>query len=121
MVDMVMFLGGRTVPKPSTFKLVNDSGATDVLTLAGVLYTDFRDRRRSWTVGWKNVLYQTDVQTIVEIWEEQFTNNAYPILDFPAEGVYAPVKMEISDLNIKYNGVLAENFSVTLIEQNPVS
>lgn len=121
MRDMAMVLGGRLLPKPSTFLKKEDINGVDVRTLGGVLYTDFRDRNRSWTVGWKNILYDTDHQTITDIWLEQLDTRTYPMLQFDSEGIYVPVKIDISEQKIRYNGTLIQDFTITLTERNPIS
>jgi hypothetical protein len=119
--DMSMVLGGRLLPKPSTFKKTDSINGVDVTTLGGVLYTDFRDRRRSWDVGWENILYATDHETIMDIWREQITTRTYPMLQFDAESIYVPVKIDISSQSLKYNGTLVQSFTITLTEANPIS
>lgn len=121
MRDMAMVLGGRLVPKPSTFNKIETINGVDVTTLGGVLYTDFRDIKRVWEVGWDNILYDTDHQTLIDIWREQISTRTYPMLQFDSEGIYLPVKIDISPQNIKHNGTLIEGFTVTLTEQNPIS
>lgn len=119
--DMAMVLGGVLLPKPNTFVLEDDDGGTDILTLGRVLYTDFRDRRRTWTVGWENLLYENDFESIQTLYHNQVSSGSYPVLQFDAYGIYAPVKIKINPQRIALNGTLVKNFVVTLIEKNPVS
>lgn len=121
MRNMAMVLGGRLVPKPSTFKKIETINGIDVTTLGGVLYTDFRDMKRVWEVGWTNILYDTDHLTLMTIWREQISTRTYPMLQFESEGIYLPVKIDISEQNIRHNGTLIESFTVTLTEANPIS
>lgn len=120
--DMTMILGGRTVPLPSTFKRIYEPNETDLVTLGGTLNTDFINNRRGWQVGWKLILEDTDYQTLQDIYFEQYENEAYPLLTFPAYGlVDVPCKINISDQNIKFNGTLIESFTITLKEQYAIS
>lgn len=119
--DMAMVLGGRLIPKPSGFLKTETINGVDVTTLGGVLYTDFRDRKRVWQVSWDNILYGTDMQTILDVWEQQLATRTYPMLQFDAENLYVPVKVDISEQKIRYNGTVVEQFSITLTEQNPIS
>lgn len=119
--DMAMVLGGRLLPKPSTFKRTLIPNETDITTLGGTLYTDFVNNRREWEVGWKLILEDTDYDTIQELYLEQYENQTYHILQFDAYGIYTPVKMNISAQKIKYNGTLIEAFTITLKEQYAIS
>lgn len=119
--NMAIVLGGQLLPKPSGFKKIEGTNSVDVRTLGGVIYTDFRDRNRSWEVSWDKILYDTDHQTIMQIWRDQTSNRRYPMLQFDSENVYAPVKVDISEQTLKYNGTLVESFTITLTEQNPIS
>lgn len=119
--DMAMVLGGILLPKPNTFNRIDDAGSTDVLTLGRVLYTDYRDRRRTWVVGWKNLLYESDFTSIETLYHNQISSGSYPMLQFDAYGIYCPVKLDISPQNIALNGTLVQSFTITLTEKNPVS
>lgn len=119
---MRIVLGGRTLPKPNTFKRIQTPTETDVVTLGGSLYTDFISRRQAWQCGWK-LITEEQMQIIQDLFEEQYTDptGAYHLLQFDAYDIYAPVKLEITDQQIKYNGALIENFSIVLKQQYAVS
>lgn len=120
MADMTFSLGGTTVPRPTTFVRKDDGNYKARRTLQGVLYVDFRERLRSWTIGWNLILVDSDFSTLKTMWEQQFITRTFPQLVFPEYGVDTPVFMEISDQPIRYNGVLIESFTMTLTEQYPV-
>lgn len=119
--DMAMILGGRLLPKPSTFKRTLIPNETDITTLGGTLFTDFVNNRREWEVGWKLILEDTDYDTIQDLYLEQYENQTYHLLQFDAYGIYTPVKMNISAQKIKHNGTLIEAFTITLKEQYAIS
>lgn len=118
--DMQIILGGVQLPKFKTFKRVDTPNEADVMTLGGNLYTDFINQRREWQIGWE-LLTSEDHDTIMAIYRRQYQNESYHMLQINAYGIYVPVKMNISTQNIKYNGSLIENFSVTLKEQYAIS
>lgn len=120
-LDMAMILGGRVLPYPKDFRRIISPNETDVRTLGGGIYTDFINFNRGWRVSWEN-LKAEDFQIIYDLWEDQYTTHTYKMLQFDAYGIYAPVKINISEEQaIKYNGSIIQNFSITLIEQFAVS
>lgn len=112
---MTMILGGVVLPKPSTFRQILDSNETDNVTLGYTLYTDFINTRRGWVIGWKDIK-RTDFDTIYNLYLEQYTNGAYHPFQFDAYNIYAPVKLNISDQDIKLNGELV-SVQGTIMEQ----
>lgn len=120
MPDMKMFLGGQELPKPTTFVRTLDPNETDNLTLGGTLYTDFINNRREWQVSWKLMTVE-DYQIIHDLYMAQYANEAFHVLDFDAYSITEPVKINISDQNIRFNGNFVENFHITLKEQYAIS
>lgn len=118
--DMAMILGGRVLPKPSSFLKIIQPNETDNVTLGGNLYTDFMNYRRAWQVGWKNIK-EEDMSLIETLFQEQYELAIYHTLQFDAYDLYVPVKMEVSNQNIRYNGSLIENFNIVLKEQFAIS
>lgn len=120
-MDMSMYVGGVKLRYPSSFQR-NDSGnETTVETLGGQIYTDFRDRKRSWVVGWANMFLE-DMEALRDVWASQYSSPySYISFVFPAEGISVVAKLDISVQKPKHNGVIVENFSITLTEQHPVS
>lgn len=90
------------------------------VTLDGTLYTDFINNRRSWVVGWEK-LKAADYDIIRAIYNRQYTSESYPIIFLVEYNISAPMKVEISDRNIRLNGEIIEGVSITLIEQYAVS
>lgn len=118
--DMTMFLGGKTLPRPSTFKRLIQPNETDITTLGGTLYTDFINNRRVWVIGWK-LLTEEDFNIIYALYQRQYSQALYLDFQFDAYSIYSKVKINITDQEIKYNGNLIANFSITLKEQVPFS
>lgn len=117
---MKIIIGGIVIPKPSTFKRIIDPNETDRRTLAGNLYTDFINNTRSWVIGWK-LMTREDYQIIYNLYLAQYQRSIYHILQFNAYSLYVPIKMNITEQNIKWNGALIEDFSMILKEQLPFS
>lgn len=114
--DMIIILGGVVMPKYTELQRLFDPNETDIVTLGGFLYTDFINNRRSWRLSWK-LLREEDYTTIQNLFLKQYETGVYHPLQLPAYNIYTPVKMGISDHNIKYNGGFVEGFSVILKEQ----
>ncbi len=114
--DMIIILGGVEMPKFTDLKRLLDPNETDIETLGGNLFTDFINNRRSWRLSWK-LLKEEDYTTIQNLFLEQYEIGVYHPLQIDAYNLYTPVKMEISDHDIKHNGGFVEGFSVLLKEQ----
>lgn len=114
--DMTILLGGETIPYPTTFKRIIEPNETDNRTLGGTLYTDFINNRRSWIIGWK-YLKEEDFNIIYDLYMAQYQNEEYHNLIFAHYDINCLVKMNISEQNIKYNGVLIENLTMILKEK----
>lgn len=117
---MIVYLGGIVIPKPTTFVKLDTPNETENITAGGTLYADFRNNRRTWTMGWK-LLKSEDYDRIYTLYKAQYTNHQFYYLQFPAYSLYVPVKINISQENIRYNGGFYENFSITLKEKYPFS
>lgn len=112
--------GSVDLPLYSTLREMVNPNETDNQTLDGTIYTDFVNMRREWQVGWEK-LKAADYDTIRDIYEEQYQYEAYPTIEIPEYGVTAPMKINISDRNIRLNGEIIEGVSITLKEQYAIS
>jgi hypothetical protein len=119
---IVTRLSGGTVELPlySSLKEMIDPNETDNTTLDGTLYTDFVNNRRSWMVAWEK-LKAADYDTVRALFNEQYQYEAYHTFVLPEYGISAPMKINISDRNIRLNGEIIEGFSITLKEQYAIS
>lgn len=118
--DMSIIVDGTTLPKYSTLREVLDPMESENVTLDGTLYTDFINNRRSWIVGWEK-LKATDYDTIRALYDAQYSTESIPVVEIPEYGVTAPMKIVISDRNIRLKGEIIEGFSITLKEQYAIS
>lgn len=117
---MQIIIGGVELPKPSGFRRTVIGNESNNVTLGGVMYTDFINNRRSWRISWENLKYE-DYEIIYDLYFRQYEEETYHYLQFDAYGLYVPVKIEMSEEEIKHNSVLIKNFSITLIEAVPFS
>ena len=115
-------IGGGTVELPlyKTLKETTDPNETDNVTLDGTLYTDFVNNRRGWQVGCEK-LKAADYDVVRELYYLQYQYEAYHTYELPEYGITAPMKMNITDRNIRLNGEIIEGFSITLKEQYAIS
>lgn len=115
-------LSGGTVELPlyKTLKEIVSPNETDNVTLDGTLYTDFVNNRRAWDVGWEK-LKAADYDLVRALYNEQYSYEAYHTFELPEYGITAPMKINISDRNIRLNGAIMEGFSITLKEQYAIS
>lgn len=121
MADMTFSIGGVTIPKPTTFVRRDDGNYSARRVIEGALKVDFRERLRSWTVGWNLILVDSDFQSIHDLWTAQFDTRTFPTMVFTEYGINGEVFIEISDQNIRYNGILIESFSLTITEIDPAT
>lgn len=112
--------GEVTLPKYKTLKEIIDPNETDNTTLDGTLYTDFVNNRRGWIVAWEKLLAD-DYDTIRALYNEQYQHEDYHEIEIPEYGISARMKINISDRNIRLNGVIMEGVSITLKEQYAIS
>lgn len=112
--------GTTVLPLYSTLKETTTPNESENITLDGTLYTDFINNRRSWLVGWEK-LKAADYDTIRALYNAQYTSESVPIVQIPQYGITAPMKLNISDRDIRLNGEIIEGFSLTLKEQYAVS
>ena len=112
--------GTTVLPLYSTLKETTTPNETENITLDGTLYTDFVNNRRSWLVGWEK-LKAADYDTIRALYNFQYNHDAVPVVSIPEYGITAPMKLSISERNIRLNGEIIEGFSLTLKEQYAVS
>lgn len=115
-------LSGGTVELPlyKSLKETVDPNETDNVTLDGTLYTDFVNNRRGWQVAWDK-LKAADYDVVRALYSEQYQYEAYHTYELPEYGITAPMKMNITDRNIRLNGEIIEGFSITLKEQYAIS
>lgn len=119
-LDMTITVDSTTLPRYSTLKEVTTPNESENITLDGTLYTDFINNRRSWVVGWDK-LKEADYAIIRALFDAQYTTETIPIVEIPEYGITAPMKLSISDRNIRLNGEIIEGFSLTLKEQYAIS
>lgn len=117
---IAVILGGVLLPKHGRIKELTTPNETENITLGGRRYTDFINVLKGWQLSW-DVIKTTDYEIMADLFMEQYQNEAYHMLQIDAKGVYQPVKMEITDTNYKLNGVIVENFSITLKYENAIS
>jgi hypothetical protein len=114
-------LGGVELPNSSGIDEIKEPNETTNTTLGGRRYTDFINTLRSWSVSFKAITVE-DYQIIDDLYNAQYLNEGYHILQIDSKGVYAPAKLEIAS-NIKYrlNGVLVQDLVIILKEENAIS
>lgn len=121
MSNITIVLDGVTLPTPNVpFKELNGENATDVRTLDGTLYTDWINRLRSWELTWLS-LSATEYDAIKQIYDNQFTNNAYPLLEIDFYGISVLAKVGVNEKDIRWDGDCVHGFSITLTEQWAIS
>lgn len=118
--DMRIIVNGTVLPLYATLKEDISPNETENITLDGTLFTDFINNRRAWVVGWEK-LKAADYDTIRGLYMAQYTTESIPIVQIPEYGITAPMKLNISDRNIRLNGEIIEGFSLTLKEQYAIS
>lgn len=118
--DMQIIIDSTVLPLYSTLKEQSTPIESENVTLDGTMFTDFTSNRRAWVVGWEK-LKAADYDTIRTLYNAQYTNEAIPIVEIPEYGITAPMKIVISDRNIRLNGEIIEGFSITLKEQYAIS
>jgi hypothetical protein len=121
-MSIVVILGGVTLPTPDLpFKRITTPNETDNTTLDGTIYTDFINRRRSWSMTW-GALSETEYDAIRAIYNAQYTNQQYPILQIAHYSLVAAVKMNVTpEDDIRRDGTCIRGFGITLLEQYAVS
>lgn len=119
---IVHALDGNTYELPlyKTLKEMVDPNETDNITLDGSLYTDFVNNRRGWNVGWDK-LKAVDYDVVRSLYALQYQFEAYNTFELPEYNITAPMKMNITDRNIRLNGEIIEGFAITLKEQYAIS
>lgn len=118
--DMRIIVNGTVLPLYSTLKEQISAIESENITLDGTLYTDFVNNRRAWSVGWEK-LKAADYDTIRALYNAQYTSESIPTVTLPEYSITAPMKLVISDRNIRLNGEIIEGFSIILKEQYAVS
>lgn len=117
---MSIIVDSTVLPLYSTLKEQIAPIEAENVTLDGSMYTDFTANRRAWVVGWEK-LKAEDYDTIRDLYNAQYTTESIPIVEIPEYGITAPMKLVISDKNIRLNGEIIQSFVLTLKEQYAVS
>lgn len=117
---MRIIINGTVLPLYKTLQEKLDPIESENITLDGTLYTDYINNRRSWIVGWEK-LKAEDYQVIRNFYNAQYTTETIPIVQLVEYGITAPMKMNISDRNIRLNGEIIEGVTITLKEQYAIS
>lgn len=120
MANIEITLDSVLLPVPTRFVQVSNQNATDNQTLDGTLYTDFVNVNRVWEVEWHN-LCQDDYDTLYAMFFDQFSTFTYPLLEVPYYNVSVPVKVNINDKDIYWDGNMIKSIKVTLREQYAIS
>lgn len=118
--DMSIIVDSTVLPLYSTLKEQISPIEAENVTLDGSMYTDFTANRRAWVVGWEK-LKAEDYDTIRDLYNAQYTTESIPIVEISEYGITAPMKLVISDKNIRLNGEIIQSFVLTLKEQYAVS
>lgn len=119
-LDMRIIIGSTTLPLYSTLREQTNTIESENVTLDGTMFTDFTSTRRAWVVGWSK-LKEADYATVRALFDAQYATDSIPIVQIPEYGITAPMKLDISDRDIRMNGEIIENFSLTLKEQYAIS
>lgn len=119
-MNIQVILDGNTLPVPTTFRQVSNQNATDNTTLDGTLYTDFVNVNRVWQVSW-TVMCQEDYDILYDIFFDQFSTSDYPLLVISYYGISVPVKVNLNEKDIYWDGNQIKGISVTLVEQYAIS
>lgn len=114
--DLTMYLGGVKLPDFGDLRLAEIPNQTKTITLAGTTYVDFINRNRTWVLTWEHIT-ESDFNIIKELFNRQYTEETFHILQVDYKSIYTPVLMEISDQNLKYNASVLRDFTITLTEQ----
>lgn len=122
MVNIEITLGGFTIPMRNMFQLVEITtpNETTNVTLDGGRYTDFRNNLRSWKLKFA-YLCVDDFDDLYQVYRDQYVNAAYPTLVVPYYDINYPVKMTVSDKDIKMDGDMMVDYEILLEEQFPFS
>lgn len=118
--DMQIIVGSTVLPLYSTLREQTSAIESENVTLDGTMYTDFNSNRRAWVVGWEK-LKAVDYDTIRALYNAQYSTESIPVVEIPEYGVVAPMKLVISDRDIRLNGEIIQGFTLTLKEQYAIS
>lgn len=117
MANINTVLDGVTLPEPTSMNESIVPIESDNITLDGTLYNDFGSVRRMWTINWKT-LCKADYDDLRGIWDDQYTNKAYPNLTISFYSVSnVDVKMSINERDIYWDGEQMRDITITLKEQ----
>lgn len=113
-------VGTTVLPLYSTLQEQVAPIESENVTLDGSMYTDFTANRRAWLVGFDKIK-AADYETMRELYNQQYASESIPVVTIEEYGITAPMKLSISDRNIRMNGEIIEGFTLTLKEQYAVS
>jgi hypothetical protein len=122
MADLQITLDDFDIPmrNVSEFVEITTPNESTNVTIGGIRYTDFVNNLRSWKLK-TAYLCDEDYQSIRQIYLDQFNNEAYPLLEVPLLTISAPVKMSISERNIRQDGEMVVEYEILLEEQYAIS
>lgn len=90
--------------------------AQDVQTLDYNIYTDFINSKRRWVLKWDS-LDETTYNTLRSIYESQFTDFQYPVLDIPYYSISdVPVRLYMNTKQVWNNCGDVQNVEISLRE-----
>ena len=120
--DMALIIGGRLIPNPGPggFRRSDRANETTTETLGSHIYTDFINVRREWVISWDKMTYE-DYETILDLYYEQYSDEVYHFMQFDAFNIYAQVKLEITEANLRLNGSIVDGFSMIIKEKFAIS
>lgn len=116
--DIDITLGGFAIPMRNLFKLVEITKPNEATneTLGGIRYTDFTNNLRSWRLSFAYIC-EDDFDDLYQVYKNQYNNEAYPTLLVPYYTINTPVKMSVSDKDIKFDGNMIVDYEILLEEQ----
>ncbi len=120
MANIEITLDNTVLQVPTRFVQVSNQNATDNKTLDGTVYTDYVNVSRSWEVEWNNMC-QEDYDELYAIFFDQFSSLTYPILEVPYYNINLPVKVNINEKDITWDGNMIKSITITLVEQYAIS
>lgn len=113
---MTIILGGVRLPNYGELNRIYKPRESDHVTLGGHIYTDFLSMNRIWSLGWE-ILKFTDYQIIKTLYDRQHRERVYFDLQIDALSIYCKARIDISERDLKHNGVVVKGFTVTLTEK----
>lgn len=115
-----MYLNGIALPKPMTYKLLDEPNQTVLRTLGNKLRVQFINYASTWELGYEK-MYAEDNNILHDFFLSQYPGHTdtAPVLTIPALGVEADVFISVSERNLRHNNTLVEGYVFTLAEIDP--